>query len=160
MTGGVALVITDLDVGGAERALTALATRLEPVAVAGRGLLPGRARAGWPRSSAGRACRANAWTSSRRNPFRAVARLAARLRRFGPELVQSFLFHANLAARLAAPWAGRPLGGRRPAGRRATEALAPDPRSLDLAAGRRRRSACRAACCGSAATSAGSTRRG
>jgi glycosyltransferase involved in cell wall biosynthesis len=33
-------------------------------------------------------------------------RLTKSLRRFKPELVQSFLFHANLAARLSAPWAG------------------------------------------------------
>jgi starch synthase (maltosyl-transferring) len=39
--------------------------------------------------------------------------------RFRPALVQSFLFHANVAARLAAPWAGRPwvLGGLRVAER-------------------------------------------
>src|SRR5262249_27190894 len=58
----------------------------------------------------------------RRSPVRAVARLAAGLRRFGPDLVQSFLFHANPAARLAAPWAGRPpprgRGGVRGAARR------------------------------------------
>jgi glycosyltransferase involved in cell wall biosynthesis len=44
-----------------------------------------------------------------------VARLAQSLSRYRPELVQSFLFHANLAARLAAPWAGRPwvVGGLR-----------------------------------------------
>jgi starch synthase (maltosyl-transferring) len=37
------------------------------------------------------------------------------LRRFRPELVQSFLFHANLAARLSAPCAGSPwvIGGHR-----------------------------------------------
>ena len=56
---------------------------------------------------------------SRRRPLQAIARLATRLRRFGPDLVQSFLFHANLAARLAAPWAGRPwvVGGLRVAER-------------------------------------------
>ncbi len=50
---------------------------------------------------------------SRRNPVQAIGRLARSLRRFAPELVQSFMFHANLAARLAAPWAGSPwvVGG-------------------------------------------------
>jgi starch synthase (maltosyl-transferring) len=32
-------------------------------------------------------------------------RLARSLQRFGPQLMQSFMFHANVAARLAAPWA-------------------------------------------------------
>jgi len=47
--------------------------------------------------------------------MQAIARLAGRLRRFRPQLVQSFMFHANVAARLAAPWAGRPwvVGGLR-----------------------------------------------
>lgn len=44
----------------------------------------------------------------RRRPIRGVSRLAATLRRHRPALVQSFLFHANLAARLAAPLAGSP----------------------------------------------------
>ena len=56
---------------------------------------------------------------NRRNPVQAVARLARGLRRFKPQLVQSFMFHANLAARLAAPWAGCPwvVGGLRVAER-------------------------------------------
>ncbi len=44
--------------------------------------------------------------ASRWNPVQLLVRLARGLRRFRPELVQSFLFHANLAARLSAPWAG------------------------------------------------------
>ncbi len=44
-----------------------------------------------------------------------LARLTRSLRKCQPELVQSFLFHANLATRLAAPWAGQPwvVGGLR-----------------------------------------------
>jgi glycosyltransferase involved in cell wall biosynthesis len=117
----VALVITDLDVGGAERAMTNLATRLSPerwrvgvFCLSGPGALVEVIRA------AGLPC--ECLDVDRRNPIRAVARLAAALRRFGPTLVQSFLFHANLAARLAAPWAGRPrpkvIGGIRVAERR------------------------------------------
>jgi starch synthase (maltosyl-transferring) len=117
---GVALVITDLDVGGAERALTALATRLDRsrwrvgvFCLSGPGALAEVIRgAGLPCECLG---------VSRRNPIQAVARLARALRRFRPELVQGFLFHANLAARLAAPWVGRPrpwvLGGIRVAER-------------------------------------------
>ncbi len=115
---GLALVITDLDVGGAERALTALATRLDPArwrpgvfCLGGPGALAAVIR------SAGIPC--ECLGVGRRNPMAAIARLAVRLRRFDPELVQSFLFHANLASRLAAPWAGRPwvLGGLRVAER-------------------------------------------
>src|SRR5262249_11833986 len=117
----VAAVITDLDVGGAERALTSLATRLSPerwrvgvFCLSGPGALVEEIR------GAGLPC--ECLDVGRRDPIRAVARLASALRRFGPELVQSFLFHANLAARLAAPWAGRPrprvLGGIRVAERR------------------------------------------
>jgi starch synthase (maltosyl-transferring) len=115
----VSLVITDLDIGGAERALVALARRLdrrrwrpsvvclgpegrlaEPLRAAGiepvcLGLKPGR-------------------------PDRALLALARALRKARPWLVQSFLFHANLATRLAAPWAGQPwvLGGNRVAEQR------------------------------------------
>ena len=57
----------------------------------------------------------NCLAASPRRPLRAVARLACALRRRSPRLVQSFLFHANLAARLAAPMAGVPwvIGGLR-----------------------------------------------
>ena len=103
----IALVITDLDVGGAERALVNLATRLDrrrwaPIVIAlgseGR-LVEVLRQAGLPFKCLG---------GSRRRPLQVVARLGRALRRYRPELVQSFLFHANLAARLAAPWAGGP----------------------------------------------------
>ena len=49
---------------------------------------------------------------SRWNPAQVVARLARALNRVKPCLVQSFLFHANQAARLAAPgWLPLGLGG-------------------------------------------------
>ena len=55
----------------------------------------------------------------RRRPFQGVVRLVRVLRRYRPALVQSFMFHANLAARLAGPGAGRPwiIGGLRVAER-------------------------------------------
>src|SRR5437868_12259595 len=84
---GVALVITDLDVGGAERALTALATRLEPSRWrAGVFCLGGPGRLAEEVRRAGVQC--ECLDVSRRNPVQAVARLARRLRRFAPELVQ------------------------------------------------------------------------
>lgn len=110
----IALVITDLDVGGAERAMVNLATRLDRrrwsplvVALGSEGVLAGVVRQeGLPCVCLG---------VDRRRPVRAVARLAWALRPHRPELVQSFLFHANVAARLAAPWAHRPwvVGGLR-----------------------------------------------
>jgi glycosyltransferase involved in cell wall biosynthesis len=134
----VALVITDLDVGGAERALTALATRLPAsrwqvgvFCLSGPGPLAEVIR------GAGLPC--ECLDVGRRNPIRAVARLAASLRRFGPDLIQSYLFHANLAARVAAPWAGRPrpkvLGGIRVAERQKRWHLTLDRWTSRLCAG-------------------------
>jgi starch synthase (maltosyl-transferring) len=110
----IALVITDLDVGGAERALVNLVMRLDRtrwsplvVALSGEGPLADVLRqAGIPCECLG---------GSPRRPLQTVARLARTLRRFRPELAQSFLFHANLAVRLAAPWSDRPwvVGGLR-----------------------------------------------
>ena len=56
----VALVITDLDVGGAERALVALAARLESKAMASQAFSAWGGQAGWSRSCARRMCPVNA----------------------------------------------------------------------------------------------------
>ncbi len=110
----VTLAITDLDIGGAERALVALATGLDrrrwhpSVACLGpEGALAEPLRAAGIET----AC----LDADRRRPLRAVGRLARSFRRSRPELIQSFLFHANVASRLAAPMAGRPwvIGGLR-----------------------------------------------
>lgn len=111
---GIALVITDLNVGGAEKALTSLATRLSPsrwrvgvFCLGDEGPLAELIRA------AGLPCECLA--VGRRDPMDAITRLAASLRRFGPDLIQSFLFHANIAARFASLSIGPPrpavLGG-------------------------------------------------
>jgi starch synthase (maltosyl-transferring) len=132
----IALVITDLDVGGAERAMVNLATRLDRrlwsplvVALGAEGALAGEVR------RAGLPCRCLG--AHRRRPAQAVARLARALRGHRPELVQSFLFHANVAARLAAPWAGRPwvVGGIRVAEHRKRWHLALDRLTESLASG-------------------------
>jgi starch synthase (maltosyl-transferring) len=101
----IALVITDLDPGGAERAMVALARRLEPrrwrvgvFCLGGEGPLAEVVR------QASLSC--ECLNVRRRQRVRAVVELARALRRFRPELAQSFLFHANIAARLAAPLAG------------------------------------------------------
>lgn len=109
----LALCITELDVGGAERCLVELATRLDrrrfaPVvyalsaepAPATPSLVPQLREAGIETHFLG---------GRRASHFpRIVGRLTQRLRTQQAELVQSFLFHANLAARLAARRAGVP----------------------------------------------------
>jgi glycosyltransferase involved in cell wall biosynthesis len=132
----VALVITDLDVGGAERALAMLATRLEPKRWQVAVFCLGR-----PGPLVQRIEQANipcdCLDVDRRNPVQAIARLALRLHRFKPQLVQSFLFHANLATRLAAPLAGWPwvLGGLRVAERQKQWHLVLDRLTAPLATG-------------------------
>jgi glycosyltransferase involved in cell wall biosynthesis len=110
----IALVITDLDVGGAERALVALATRInpslwQPVVFCLNG--PGQLVQLLRQADVHYECLG----VRRTKPLQAITRLARRLRRFRPQLIQSFMFHANLATRLAAPWAGHPwvIGGLR-----------------------------------------------
>lgn len=111
-------MITELDVGGAERALVALATGLDrsrwAPSVLSLGppgpLVEPLEAAGVPTASL---------DLDPRRPISGVVRLARALRRHHPELVQSFLFHANLASRLAAPLTGAPwvIGGIRVAER-------------------------------------------
>lgn len=109
----VALCITDLDVGGAELALVELATRLDrarfsPIVYC---LAPRPERleascaarleaAGIPVHCLG----ARRW----KHAPGAIWRLAGLLRRQRPHLLQSFLFHANMAGRIAARLAGVP----------------------------------------------------
>lgn len=134
----VALVITELDPGGAEKALVRLATgldrrRWDPTVVA---LGPEAELAGPLRESG---VETICLGVDPRRPIQAVWRLTAALRPRRPVLVQSFLFHANLAARLAAPLTGRPwpwvLGGLRVAERRKRWHLTLDRLTVRLAAG-------------------------
>jgi len=133
---GLSFVITDLDVGGAERALVSLATRLDRrrwrpsvICLSGEGELAESLR------SLDVPCRClavNPW-----HPLFAVARLAWAMRAQQPALVQSFLFHANLAAKLAAPFAGCPwvVGGLRVAERRRNWHVSLDRLTYRLSAG-------------------------
>lgn len=132
----LALVITELDVGGAEKSMAALATGLDRrrwdpgvIALGPEAPLAALIRAG--------GVAVECLGVDPRRPARAVARLAGSLRRRGPALVQSFLFHANVAARLAAPWAGRPwvVGGLRVAERRKRWHLVVDRMTAPLATG-------------------------
>ena len=134
----LALVITELDVGGAENALVSLVTRLDRrrwrptvIALGPEGPLSAPIRAA--------GVTVECLGVDPRRPLRAVRRLAGALRRCRPALVQSFLFHANVATRLAVPLAGRPrpwiLGGLRVAERRKRWHLMLDRLTSHLAAG-------------------------
>lgn len=103
----LAFCITELDPGGAERALVELVTRLdrrivEPrvfcLAEAGP-LADDLARAEIPVECLG---------VRRKWDLAVIARLARRFRRFRPDLLQTYLFHANIAGRLAGRLAGVP----------------------------------------------------
>ncbi len=109
----VALCITELDPGGAERCMVALAKGLNrerfspvvyclagPPAPRPESLLRELEAAGIETHCLGARGLRSAWG--------AVRQLAALLRRQRADVVQSFLFHANLAARIAARRAGRP----------------------------------------------------
>lgn len=101
----IAFCITDLDPGGAERALVQLVTRLdrgrwEPAVfcLGGAGaLVDPLQHAGIP---------VVCLNARGRRDAGVVYRLFRELRRFRPVIVQTFLFHANLAGRLAGCLAG------------------------------------------------------
>lgn len=104
----IAFAITDLDPGGAERALLEIVTRLDRARWEPRvfnlsceGALSARFRqADIPCEDLGR---------GRRPELRVIWRLYRALAQFDPALVQSFLFHANMASRIAALLAGIPI---------------------------------------------------
>ncbi len=103
----VALCITELDPGGAERNLVRLATGLHErgwdvrvFCLAGETPFCAQLRqAGVAVECLGAGGPWNFWV---------VFRLARKLTEFQPTVCQTFLFHANLAGRLAAWWAGIP----------------------------------------------------
>ncbi len=134
----VALVITELDVGGAEKALVALATGLD------RRRWDPRVFALGPEGPLAAPIRASGITVeclgiNNRQPVQGVKRLARAIGNHRPVLVQSFLFHANVASRLAAlglkeprPWV---LGGLRVAERQKRWHLALERLTAPLASG-------------------------
>jgi starch synthase (maltosyl-transferring) len=131
-------VITELDVGGAEQALAMLAggldrNRWRPTVIA---LGPEAAMAPVIRASG---VDVICLGVDRKRPLRAVARLASLLRTQRPALVQSFLFHANVAVRLAAPLLRSPrpwiLGGLRVAEREKSWHVALEMRTASLGSG-------------------------
>ena len=109
----IALIITDLEPGGAERCLVELATRLDPQRFRPVVYCLG------PSPQAGKDSCLQALEAARiavhclhaRNNwqfFPVVRRLQRLLKAQNPQLVQTFLFHANIAGRIAARWAGTP----------------------------------------------------
>ncbi|MFO1062462.1 MAG: glycosyltransferase [Pirellulales bacterium] len=106
----VALVITELDVGGAEKCLTELALHLHragvDVLVIGLGPKPIAPRDALHRQleSAGIPVRFLAANGSK-DFFRAVRQLRSELKQFAPDIVQSMLWHANVIS----SWALRKL---------------------------------------------------
>lgn len=103
----IALCITDLDVGGAEQALVAIATRLDrsriTAAVYCLGPEPPNPEASCipPLRAAGLAVHCLGARSFAGFPS-AVWKLRRYLLHFQPNLVQTFLFHANIVGRFAA----------------------------------------------------------
>ena len=101
----IAFCITDLDAGGAERALVQIVTQLpgdewRPKVFCLSG--PGELMAPLEASGVPVEClRAKSWRS-----FGVIRKLATGLRDWEPQLLQTFLFHANLAGRFAA-WRAR-----------------------------------------------------
>lgn len=100
-------MITDLDVGGAERAMVNLAIRLDRrrwnvqvITLAAEGPLAHvleQEHIRW-----------QCLGCTHHQPVQVMVRLIRALRAFQPQLIQSFLFHANLASRLAGLCAGQP----------------------------------------------------
>ena len=104
----VAFVITELDPGGAERQLVQLVTNLdrdrfesEAVCLSGEGELAGVLRDAGIRVTSLHA--GGRWDAG------VLFRLRRHFRRSRPDVVQTFLFHANIAGRLAARRAGVPV---------------------------------------------------
>lgn len=103
----IAFCITELDPGGAERALVQLVTRLDRsewaptvYCLMGRGaLVETLERAGVPVVCFG---------VTRTRQLAVIARLARELRTLRPAILQTYLFHANIVGRFAARLAGVP----------------------------------------------------
>lgn len=114
------MAITELDVGGAEKAFVQIASGLArsgwdvaAISLRDRGPLASQLEtAGVP---------VTALNCHRRFDPRSVLRLRSKLREFRPQVLMTFLHEANIAGRLAALWAGIPLvvSGIRVADRRA-----------------------------------------
>ncbi len=109
----IALIITDLDVGGAERCLVELATRLDPgrfrPVVYCLAAEPSPERDACLKALKAADIQVHCLGGGRNWQFPVVVRrLKQLLRAQNPELAQTFLFHANIVGRIAARRAGVP----------------------------------------------------
>lgn len=110
----IALVVTELDVGGAERCLTNLATGLDPSRFAPAVIVLGP-RPSPPRDTLVAQLQQSQVPveflnfSSKWGLFAAVRQLAKTLDATAPQLVQSMLFHANVLTRMALPSRAAPV---------------------------------------------------
>ena len=104
----VAFCITELDPGGAERALFEIVTRLDPAHWEVRVYSLG------PETELSQKLQAAGIQTVCLGARRAyqidvLFNLVRQLREFRPEILQTFLFHANIVGRLAGWWAGVPV---------------------------------------------------
>lgn len=101
-------LVTELDPGGAERTLYRLATSLDPAEYCVRvaALTHDGEVGGWLREAGIDALEigARGWFD-----LRALGRLTREIKRFDPDILHCFLFHANLAGRIAGRLAGAPV---------------------------------------------------
>ena len=103
----ISFCITDLDAGGAERALVQIVTRLDRelwtptvISLSPEGeLVTPLEKAGIP---------VHSLNGKSAKQLSILPKLAKILRQLKPELLQTFLFHANIAGRLAGRWAKVP----------------------------------------------------
>ena len=104
----IAFCITELDPGGAERALFEIVTRLDPVNWEVRVYCLG------PETDLSRQLQERGIVTvclgvRRWYQMGVLFRLISQLREFRPAVLQTFLFHANILGRLAGWWAGVPV---------------------------------------------------
>ena len=104
----LAFCITELDPGGAERALVEIVTRLDPAHWEVRVFCLG------PETDLSRrlrdaGIRTECLGARRAYQVGVLFQLVKQLREFRPALLQTFLFHANILGRLAGWWGGVPV---------------------------------------------------
>ena len=103
----VAVVVTELDDGGAERALVEIVTcwpadwSVRVVSLGGETPLAGRLRES--------GVEVTSLSAPKRRPLKAVRRVRGLLKRQRPDVVLTWLFHGNLVGRLAAVGLGVPV---------------------------------------------------
>jgi len=103
----VGFAITELDPGGAERALVELVTRLDPADFHSR-VFTLRSGGTLVTTLRTRGIEVVELGARNRGDLTVISRLAARLREFQPALLQTWLWHANVAGAWAAGRAGVP----------------------------------------------------